>query len=290
MRSYRKTGLDRIFDVANYTLMCFIILVTLYPFYYIFIGSFSPIGQIIRGDLLLWPEQISIAAYKTVLSNPLIPRAYYNTLFITSVGTLISMVLTIMGAYVLSKKYLPGHRLMSMLIVFTMLFDGGLIPTYLTVKSLGFGESLWVLIIPSAINAFNMVVMRNFFSEIPQSLEESAAIDGASQTRILLRIFLPLSLPVIATVSLFYAVQYWNAFFDAIIYLNSNKNWPLQVVLREAIVQGQTEVMMRDSDFSAPLENVKMALIIVTVLPILCVYPFVQRYFVKGVMMGSVKG
>ena len=290
MWATKKTFYDYAFDTVNYAIMLFILFITLYPFYYIFIGSFAPISQIISGDPLLWPRSISLAAYKTVLGNPMIPRSYYNTVFITVVGTGISMLLTIMGAYVLSKRYLPGRTYMTLMVVITMLFSGGLVPTFLTVKALGFGNSLWVLIIPNAFSAFNMIIMRNFFSEIPPSLEESAEIDGASQYAILLRVYLPLSLPVLATVSLFYAVGYWNAFFNAIIYLTDNKYWPIQVVLREAIIQGKSEVMMRDSDDGAPLENVKFALIIITVIPILCVYPFLQRYFVKGLLVGSVKG
>ena len=290
MKVSKKTTADRIFDIVNYTFMFLVILLTVYPFYYILVGSFSPISQIISGKVLLWPEEFRLAAYQTVLRNPLIPRSYFNTIFITVVGTFISMVLTLMGAYVLSKKYLPGRSFLTLMVVITMLFNGGLIPTFLTVKALGFGNTLWVLIIPSAITAFNMIVMRNFMASIPPSLEESASIDGASQFTMLIKIYIPLSMPVIATIGLFYAVGYWNAFFNAIIYLSDSNYWPIQVVLREALVAGRADNLLRDSDISAPTETVKMALIIITVLPILFVYPFLQKYFVKGMLMGSIKG
>jgi len=291
MRSFKRTKGDFVFDSINYMLMLGIIVVTLYPFYYVLVASFAPISQIISGKVLLWPASVSLQAYRTVLNNPLIPRSYYNTIFITCFGTLFSMTLTVIGAYVLSKKYLPGRPQLTFMVVFTMLFNGGLIPTFLTVKALGFGNTLWVLIIPSGLSAFYLVVMRNFFAELPSSLEESASIDGASQLTILLRIYLPLSLPVLATFFLFYAVGYWNAFFNAIIYLSDYHYWPVPVVLREALVMGRTDNMfIRDDEFGAPLENVKMALIIIAVFPILCVYPFLQKYFVKGLLVGALKG
>ncbi|MEN6314823.1 MAG: carbohydrate ABC transporter permease [Clostridiaceae bacterium] len=286
----RKGVGDITFDVLNYGFMLFIAFVTLYPFYYILIGSLSSIGSVVSGKFLLWPEGFNIGAYSVVFKNPMIPGAYKNTIFITIAGTIISMTLTVLGAYVLSKKYLPGRNYLTLFVIITMMFNGGLIPTYLTVKAVGFGNTLWVLIIPGCISAYNMIVMRNFFMTIPSSMEESANIDGASQIQILISIILPLALPVIATISLFYAVSYWNSYFNAIIYLTNSDYWPLQVVLREVLIQGKTEYFMFEDELNVPTENVKMALVIVTILPILCVYPFLQRYFVKGLMVGSLKG
>ena len=290
MRRYKRKLPDYLFDGLNLIFLLFVVFITVYPFWYILVGSFSPITQIIREGLLLWPEEFRLDAYQTVLKNPLIPRSYGNTIFITVVGTSFSMVLTILGAYALSKKYLPGKTFLTLMVIITMLFNGGLIPTYLTVKGLGFGDSLWTLIIPSALSPFNMIVMRNFMAGIPPSLEESASIDGASHWTILSRIYLPLSMSVIATIALFYAVGYWNAFFNAIIYISNKDFWPVQVILREALVAGRTDDLMRDGVVSSPPETMKMALVIITVVPILLVYPFIQKYFVKGIMVGSLKG
>ena len=290
MRRYKRKLPDYLFDGLNLIFLLFVVFITVYPFWYILVGSFSPITQIIREGLLLWPEEFRLDAYQTVLKNPLIPRSYGNTIFITVVGTSFSMVLTILGAYALSKKYLPGKTFLTLMVIITMLFNGGLIPTYLTVKGLGFGDSLWTLIIPSALSPFNMIVMRNFMAGVPASLEESASIDGASHWTILSRIYLPLSMSVIATIALFYAVGYWNAFFNAIIYISNKDFWPVQVILREALVAGRTDDLMRDGVVSSPPETMKMALVIITVVPILLVYPFIQKYFVKGIMVGSLKG
>jgi putative aldouronate transport system permease protein len=214
-----------------------------------------------------------------------------NTIFITVVGTAISMVLTTLGSYVLSKKYLPGRKTITLFVVFTMLFGGGLIPFYMTVRSLGMIDTIWALIFPSAISSYNMIIMRNFLMTIPASIEESAQIDGARHFRILLRIYLPLSLPVMATITLFYAVGYWNAVFNAIIFLNKQDNQPVQVILREVLIQARSDLLQfEDFRLNAPVETVKMALIVVTVAPIIMIYPFLQKYFVKGVLVGSIKG
>lgn len=292
MKSTVKKSLpDKLFMAINSLLMLCIVAVMLYPFWYICVGSVSSIGHIFKGGFLVWPDGFSTTAYEHVLSNSRIPRAFFNSIFITVVGTLISMILTTIGAYVLSKPYLPGRTGMTMFVVITMLFSGGLIPFYLTVNWLGLIDTIWSLIIPSAISTYNMIVMRNFFMAVPRSLEESAQIDGARHFRTLLQIYLPLSKAVIATVTLFYAVGYWNSFFNAIIFLNKPDYQPIQVILREILLMSRTDILQaQDMSKNVPTETVKMALVVVTVAPIATIYPFLQKYFVKGVMIGSVKG
>ena len=291
MKSYKRSPVEWLFEIIIWVIMLFVVIVTLYPFWYICVGSVSSIGHIMKGNFLLWPDQFSLSTYRYVLANPRIPRAYMNTIFLTVVGTAISMVLTTLGSYVLSKKYLPGRKTLTLFVVFTMLFGGGLIPFYMTVRSLGMIDTIWALIFPSAISSYNMIIMRNFLMTIPASIEESAQIDGARHFRILLRIYLPLSLPVMATITLFYAVGYWNAVFNAIIFLNKQDNQPVQVILREVLIQARSDLLQfEDFRLNAPVETVKMALIVVTVAPIIMIYPFLQKYFVKGVLVGSIKG
>ncbi len=290
MVKYKKNMADYIFNAVNYFILLVVGLITVLPFYYILMGSFSPITDIVGGKLILWPSKFTIEAYRLTLNTNIIPDAYKVTLFISVVGTLISMVLTVVGAYVLSKRYLPGRNIMTLFIVITMLFNGGLIPFYLTVNSVGLMNSVWALIIPSCISSYNMIVMRNFFQGIPNSLEESAVIDGCSQMGVLTKIILPISKPVLATIALFYMVGYWNSFFQAIIFISDQKLWPLQLVLRQVLLQSQVENLLLDNRGALPTETIKMAMIIITVLPILFVYPFLQKYFVKGLLIGSVKG
>ncbi len=291
MRHYRRTFAEWLFEGCNALFMAFMVLVTLYPFWYICVGSVSSIAHIMDGNFLIWPDQFSLNTYNYILVNPRIPLAYRNTLFITVVGTGLSMVLTTMGAYVLSKQYLPGRRAMTLFVVVTMLFSGGLIPFYLTVRALHLIDKIWALIIPSAISTYNMIIMRNFLMAVPGSIEESAQIDGARHLTILTRIYLPLSMPVMATVTLFYAVGNWNAFFNAIIFLNKPTYQPIQVILREVLIMSRSDLLQfEDFRMNIPTETVKMALIVITVAPIIAIYPFLQKYFVKGVLVGSIKG
>lgn len=291
MKAYKRSLAEWLFDGMIWFVMFFVVLVTLYPFWYICVGSVSSIAHIMRGNFLVWPDQFSLQTYRFVLANPRIPRAYLNTIFITVVGTGISMVLTTMGSYVLSKKYLPGRKVLTLFVVITMLFSGGLIPFYLTVRAVGLIDTIWALIFPSVISSYNMIIMRNFLMTIPASIEESAQIDGARHFTILTRIYLPLSLPVLATITLFYAVGYWNAVFNAIIFLNKPDYHPLQVILREVLIMARSDLLLfEDFRLNIPVETVKMALIVITVAPIIMIYPFLQKYFVKGVLMGSIKG
>ena len=286
-----KKPIDRLFDWCNGLVMILVLLCTLYPFWYVIVGSFSSMGHLIRYGFVLWPDGLHLDSYKLVFQTTLIPTAYRNTIIVTLGGTSLSMALTILGAYVLSLKDLPGRKVLTLFFVFTMFFSGGLIPTYLVVNSLHLIDTLWALFLPTAISTYNMVLMRNFFQGVPDSLREAAEIEGETMLGYLVHILLPLSGAAIATISLFYAVTYWNDYFTSIIYIRNNKLWPMQTVLRQILQTGQLDNMLyRDAKRSVATETLQYAMIVVTVLPILFVYPFIQKYFVKGVMVGSLKG
>lgn len=287
----KETPGDKAFNILNYTLLTIIALACLLPFVNIIASSFASPAEVIAKPFIIFPETFSLDAYRYVLSTPTIFRSLFVTIFITLVGTVLSMVLTSMMAYGLSRPYLPGRRFINFAVVFTMLFSGGMIPTFLVVNSLGLIDTLWAMILPIAVNAFNMIIMRNFFQGLPMSLEESARIDGAGDFLIFRKIMLPLAKPSIATISLFYAVSYWNTYMNAILYVNDSTKWPIQILLRQIVIVSsglQSEGMALD--IVPPAQSVKMAVITVATLPMLMVYPFVQKYFVKGALVGSVKG
>lgn len=282
---------DRIFDIFNIILMTLVFIATLYPFWYIAVASVSSIDHIIGNTFLLWPNGFHWDAYRQVFRNDLIPTAYRNTIFVTAVGTVLSMTLSVIGAYVLSVRDLPGRTVLTFFVVFCMLFGGGMVPYYLVVSATGLINSIWSLIIPGCISSYNVILLRNFFQNIPQGLYEAAVIDGIRPTGYLFKILLPLSTAVIATVTLFYAVSYWNDYFTSILFIRDRSLWPVQRVLREALLTAEFNNMMyEDARQTQPPETIKNAMIVVAVLPILCVYPFIQKYFVKGVMIGSMKG
>ena len=287
----KKKPADYAFEGVNVLLMLLVLVCTLYPFWYVLVGSVSSVGHLIKNGFVLWPDGLNWDAYQQVFRNNLIPTAYRNTIFITLVGTAISMALTVLGAYVLTIKKLPGRTAITFFFVFTMLFSGGLVPTYLVVSELELLDTLWALILPGAVSTYNLVLMRNFFQSVPDSLYEAASIEGETLVGYLLHILLPLSGAAIATIALFYAVGYWNDYFKSLIYIRDNNLWPMQTVLRQALQTAQFNTMMYDdSQQTLASETLKDAMIVVTVVPILCVYPFVQKYFVKGVMVGSLKG
>lgn len=287
----KKRNSDTVFDIINTILMILVIVVTLYPFWYVLVGSFSSVGHLVKNGFVLLPDGLHLDSYKQVFRNSLIPTAYRNTMIVTLSGTAISMTLTILGAYVLSIRELPGRKILTIFFVLTMLFSGGLVPTYLVVSKLHLIDSLWALILPTAISAYNMVLLRNFFQSVPGELYEAACIDGETMLGYLFHILLPLSKASIATIAMFYAVGYWNDYFKSLIYIRDSALWPMQTVLRQALQTAQFNTMMfEDAAQSLSTETLKYAMIVVSVLPILCVYPFVQKYFVKGVMVGSLKG
>lgn len=279
----------------NIIIMLFLIVITLYPFLYIVFASFSNSDDLIRhSGLLLYPLGLNLNAYKMVFQNPNIFTGYGNTLIVLVVGTALNLLMTSFGAYVLSRKGFPGKRVLLVLIVFTMYFQGGMIPRYLLIyDTLNLGDSLLALIIPQAISTYNLIVMRTSFLGVPDSLEESAKIDGANDFVILFRIILPVSMSVVAVMILFYGVTHWNAWFDAMIFLRDRKRYPLQLILREILILNSTETMAVESadvNNMAVGESIKYATIMVATLPVLAVYPFLQKYFVKGVMIGAIKG
>jgi len=268
--------------------------ITLLPIWIVFVRSFSPTHIIAQYPLLVYPRQLTLEAYKYIFQTPTLLRSFWTTVFITVVGTTLNMLMTIMAAYGLSKTEIPGNKLIMGFIVFAMLFGAGIVPTYIVVNKLGLIDKLWALILPSAVSPFNLILMRNYFWSVPADIEDSAHIDGASDWTVLWRIVAPLSMPAISTIGLFYAVGHWNTFFSALFYINDNSKWPLQLLLRSIIIEtnfqgmGTTTGEVRQR-FINP-ENIKAATIVFATVPILMVYPFLQKYFVQGVKMGAIKG
>lgn len=282
----------RLFAIVNYLLLSIIALVTVLPFLHVVAGSFTTSAELAAKRFILIPTEWSFEAYRFIFSTNTIFNAMGVSVGITFFGTLFSMLITALMAYGLARRDLDGRKYIMFLVVFTMLFSGGLIPSFLVVKELGMIDSYLALIIPSTISAFNLIILKNFFQNIPEGLEESAKIDGCSDFGILFRIVLPLSMPAIATLSLFYAVTYWNTYLSAIMYLNDSGKWPIQVLLRQIVVLASGLEYSADLDASVPPpeQTVKMAVIVVATLPILCIYPFLQKHFAKGAMLGSIKG
>ena len=290
----REGPAERLFGLATVVFLVALMAVTLYPLLYVLFASLSNAGDLTqhRGALFA-PLGLTFEAYRRVLQNPLILSGYRNTLFIVIVGTGLNVFLTALGAYALSRRNVLFRNPAMFLIVFTMFFSGGLIPTYLLVsQTLHLGNTLWALIIPGAVQALNLIIMRTAFLSVPSALEEAARIDGANDWTILFRIYLPLSWPVVAVMILFYGVAHWNAFFSALVYIRDPDLYPLQLVLREILISSNVQNMATDvssGDVAAIGETIKYATIIVATLPILLVYPYLQRYFVKGVVIGAIK-
>ncbi len=292
-RIRRSLG-SHVFDVFNVVLMFLFLLITLYPFWYVVIVSFSDGKAVLSGQVSLLPVDFTLATYKVVLSDTSIITGFRNTVFYTVLGTLINLVCTSMCAYPLSRPDLLGRKQIMSMIVFTMFFSGGMIPSYLVMNQMKLIDTIWAMVLPGAISTYNMIVMRTFFMGIPESLHESACLDGANDWQILLKIVLPLSMPIMATMLLFYAVGHWNGYMNALLYLNKKSMFPLQSILRNMVVEGQlTEAQTQvggGSNFIVIETTMKYATIVVSTVPILLIYPFVQKYFVKGVMIGSIKG
>ncbi len=290
-RARRPSVGVRVFQVVNAVVLTGFALVCVLPFLNVLGSSLATPGELATRPFVLIPREFTLDAYRYILSTSTIFRAMGVSVFVTVVGTFISLLVTALMAYALSKRYLRGRRVINFLVVFTMLFSGGMIPSFIVVNALGLIDSLWSLILPVAVNAFNFVIMRSFFQGIPDSLEEAARIDGCSDLGVFWRIVLPLSLASIATIGLFYAVFYWNTYQNAILYINDSSKWPIQVLLRQiVIVASGMNANENAVDVVPPAQSVKMAVIFVATLPMLIVYPFIQRFFVKGALIGSVKG
>ena len=280
-------------QIGKGLLLAFLALVMIFPFIYVFSVSFSSYTDIAGGNLVLFPRNPTLLAYKTVLNGGIVQRALLVSAGITLVGTLLNTVFTVLMAYGLSRPSMPGSRFMLYLVLFTFLFAPGIIPNYLAVKQYGLLDSYASLILPTLIGAFNLVIMRSFFMSIPQELIDSARIDGASEAQILWRIVLPLSKAVLAVVALFYGVAHWNEFFNAILYLDDTSKWPIQLVLRQYVLGGSNlaaGLQMDPNSPPPPQRTIQMAVVVIATIPILLVYPFLQKYFTKGVLTGAIKG
>ncbi|MCQ6561138.1 carbohydrate ABC transporter permease [Paenibacillus mendelii] len=287
---------DRMFDAINHVLLLLLLALVLYPLVFVVSASISNPSAVLNGEVWLWPKDLTITGYQKVFTNHDILRGYLNTIVYTLLGTGINLVMTVMAAYPLSRKDFYGRNAVTALFVFTMFFSGGLIPAYLLVKNLGMVNTMWALIIPNAVAIWNIIIMRTFFQQsIPIEVQESAQMDGCGNIRILLRIVLPLSLPIMAVMTLFYSVAHWNAFFNALIYLTDRSKYPLQLILREILIQSNMQEMIQTNEESLAksimdAESIKYAVVIIANLPVLLLYPFLQRYFVKGMVIGAVKG
>lgn len=289
----KKSFGEKCFDSVNILFLLFMVLITLYPFVHIVAASLS-VPDLLVGHqgLLLIPKGFSLISYDFVLKNPNILSGYITTIFVVITGTALNILLTALGAYVLSRKRFFGKTAMMVMIVFTMYFQGGLVPRYLLIYStLNLGNNLLALILPHAIIVYNLIIMRTAFMAIPDSMEESAKLDGANDFIVLFKIILPLALPTVSVLMLFYGVNHWNSWFDALIFLRERKLYPLQLILREILISNSTGSMMSGTQDKELLgESIKYATIMVATLPILFIYPYMQKFFVKGVMVGAVKG
>lgn len=287
----KKNLPERLFDIFNYVFLTLLIVLMLYPCLYVLFASVSDPVQLYAGSkILLWPRGFGLYSYKNVLNNSFIWIGYKNTLIYVVLGTSLSVLLTITAAYVLSRKSLPFKNQILFFIVFTMYFQGGMIPKFMVVKSFGLLDTWFAMILPLAVSTYNFIITLSYFRSLPDSLEEAAKIDGASDYVVLFKIMVPLAKPIIAVISLYYMVAKWNDFMSALLYLYDRRLFPLQIVLREILVQNDKSMVTASDDVQAYAENVKYATMVISTLPVLCVYPFLQKYFVKGVMIGAIKG
>lgn len=277
--------------IINFILLV-VILITTYPFLFVISASLSdPVRVMQSNAVLLWPKGFQIETYKLVFKNEMIGIGYRNTLIYLVLGTVLNVVLTAMGAYALSRKKVFGKNAVMFLIVFTMFFSGGMIPSFLLVKSLGMVNTIWAMFIPNAISVWNLIIMRTSFQAVPDSIIESAWLDGANDFTILFRLVIPLSLPVVSVIILFYGVYHWNDFFSALLYLRDRGLYPIQLVLRDLLITNSTDSMTAGTkvDKIPIAENIKYTVIVISTVPILLIYPFIQKYFIKGVMVGAIK-
>jgi putative aldouronate transport system permease protein len=289
----KHTISSRIFDFVIIIFITLYAAVCILPFIHIVAGSFTTSAELLRKGFVLIPTEYSLESYRYIFSTSTLIRSMGVTIYVTVIGTILNVIFTALLAYPLARKDVAGRSFVLKMVVFTMLFSGGMIPSFLLVKQLGMLNTLWSLMLPGLIGAFILIILKSFFQNMPDSIEESAKIDGANDLQILYKIVLPLSMPAIATISLFYAVGHWNTFMTAVLYLNNSELWPIQVLLRQIILMssgnfGDSSVM--DEGTMPPAQTVKMAVIVVATVPILLVYPFLQKHFTKGAMLGSVKG
>lgn len=286
------TAKDRVFDGVNIAILLGFAALTILPFLYVLAASFATESEIAARPFFLWPENPTLETYRYIFSTDTFVRSLLVTIGVTVVGTIVQIVMTLLMAYPLSDPNLVGRGLIMRLVLFAMLFSGGMIPLFLVIKQLGLLDSYWALILPLAINPFNLIVIRTFFQQLPGELREAAEIDGANEFTTFWRIMLPLSKPVIATFSLFYAVGLWNDFMSPLLYISDSSKWTLQMFVRQVTISTDpsTTIGNLDPNYVPPAEGLKFAVIVIATLPIMCIYPFLQKHFAKGVMIGSVKG
>lgn len=290
-------NIDTLFDIVNYSILILIVITILYPLYFIIIASISDPAMVGSGRVLFWPKGINFEGYKAIFRDRIIISGYRNSLIYMLLGTFINMFVTIPAGYSLSRKDLVGRDLIMFVFAFTMFFSGGLIPTYLIVRNLRMTNTIWAMVIPNAMSVYNMIISRTFFrANIPDEMLEATQIEGCSNIRFFITIALPLSKALLAVIALFYGVSHWNAFFNAMIYLNKEELYPIQLVLRNILLENQArQEMMRDvlenlSTAEQKAELIKYGMIIVASVPVLMMYPFAQKFFIKGVMIGAIKG
>ncbi|WP_101786877.1 carbohydrate ABC transporter permease [Nonomuraea indica] len=281
---------SRVFDTLNVIVLIGLALITVLPLLYVLAGSFAGEAEISSRPFFLWPEKIVTDAYEYIFATDTFVRALVTTVIVTAVGTVVQLGLTFTMAYPLAKRYLPGRALVLNLVIFTLVFSGGMIPTYLVVRDLGLLDSYWALILPLAINPFYLIIIKSFFQELPQALEEAARIDGANEMGVFFKIVLPLSKPIIATFSLFYAVAIWNDYMSPLLYINDPNKWTLQILVRQLTnTDAANALAQMDRTWVPPEQGLKFAVVVIATLPILFFYPFLQKHFAKGVLIGSVK-
>lgn len=281
----------QIFDFTVVIILALVVCITLYPVLYIFSLSISSVTAIEKREVWLFPVGFNIDSYKLLVQHKELPRSFLNSIVYTTLGTAYDMVLTVCAAYALSRRWLKGKSFLMLLLSFVMWFSGGLIPTYLQLSNMHLLNTMAVMIIPGAVSVYNLIVMKTTMQEIPESIEESAKLDGANDITIMAKIIVPMSIPVVATIALFYIVGHWNAWFNAMIYLNNRKLFPLQLIVRELVVVMTDQSMNQHADdFNTTPLAFRSAVMVITILPLLIVYPFIQKYFVKGIMLGSIKG
>ncbi|NIK75262.1 putative aldouronate transport system permease protein [Paenibacillus castaneae] len=292
-KTYKSVS-GTVFDVSNNIFLGLFAIAAILPFIYVISGSFATDAELTKRAVFLIPETFTMAAYEFIFSTNTILKSIGVSMYVTIVGTFVNLFFTVTMAYPLARRSLMGRNTVLNLVVFSMLFGGGMIPTYLVIRELALLDTYWALILPGAISAFNLIIVKNFFQELPPGLEEAAKIDGCTELGLLWRIVLPLSKPVLATFTLFYAVGHWNDFFTSLLYINNPEKWPLQVLLRQIVLLSQSsagDLNAMDPNFvKPPDQSIKMAVIVVGTVPILLVYPFLQKHFAKGVLIGSIKG
>lgn len=284
---------SKIFDCFNYIFLAIYGIVCVLPFIYVIAASFTPSEELIKHTFILFPRKATLDAYRYIFTTDTITRSLFVTVFITLVGTLLNLVMTALMAYPLAHKRIMGYKVVMGMVTFTLVFGGGMIPGYILIQKLHLLNSYAGVLIPGSISAFNLIIFINFFKQLPEELEESAKIDGCTDLRILAKIILPISVPLLATFTVIFAVGHWNSWFSFVLYMNNPKKWPIQVVLRMIVSSANSQIgdaMAVDHDYTPPQQIIQMCIIVISTVPILCVYPFVQKYFTQGMLIGSVKG